>query len=136
MPKKFTLKVYPKGRGREIYRTLEISGEKTLDDLCLAILDAFNFTHEHLYEFCMDNKPYSDHSYMTTMADDDLLDDDIPNTAVALSAIGLSEGVTFTLHYDFGDDWLFPIRVVKIEDVPTGEKTKVVKVRGVLSQYR
>ena len=35
----------------------------TLDQLCMAILSAFDFTAEHLYEFCMDNKMYSEDCY-------------------------------------------------------------------------
>ena len=59
----FTFKVYPNGRGRDVYRIIRISGSDTLDQLCSAILTSFDFTHDHLYEFCMDNKPYSEHSY-------------------------------------------------------------------------
>ena len=49
---RYTLKIYPAGRGREIYRTIEISGKDTLDRLCEFILESFDFIHEHLYEFC------------------------------------------------------------------------------------
>ena len=41
---RYTLKVYPAGRGREIYRTIMISGKDTLDDLCEFILESFNVT--------------------------------------------------------------------------------------------
>ena len=51
----YTLKVYPAGLGRSVYRTITICGTDTLDQLCMAILSAFDFTAEHLYEFCMDN---------------------------------------------------------------------------------
>ena len=39
---RYTLKVYPAGHGREIYRTIKISGKETLDRLCEYILDAFD----------------------------------------------------------------------------------------------
>ena len=60
---RYTFKIYPAGRGREIYRIIKISGKDTLDTLCEFILRSFDFIHEHLYEFCMDNKMYSDDSY-------------------------------------------------------------------------
>lgn len=60
MVNQYVLKVYPLGLGREVYRTLEICGESTLDQLCETILAAFDFFHEHLYEFCMDNKMFSE----------------------------------------------------------------------------
>lgn len=42
----YTFKVYPKGRGREIYRVFTMSGQDTLDDLCDYILQEFDFSHE------------------------------------------------------------------------------------------
>ncbi len=50
MKQKYTLKVYPKGESRSVYRALEISGDDTLNRLCGAILDASNFIDEHMYE--------------------------------------------------------------------------------------
>ena len=63
MVNQYVLKVYPLGLGNEVYRTLEICGDSTLDQLCDAIMAAFDFFHEHLYEFCMDNKMFSEHCY-------------------------------------------------------------------------
>ena len=63
MATKYTLKVYPAGGGRSIYRILEVCGTSSLDALCSAILRAFDFSQDHLYEFCMDNKMYSENSY-------------------------------------------------------------------------
>ena len=54
MVNQYVLKVYPLGLGNEVYRTMEICGDSTLDQLCDAIMEAFDFFHEHLYEFCMD----------------------------------------------------------------------------------
>ncbi len=44
--KKYTFKVYLAGRGREVYRIIEMTGEKTLDDLCEFILESFDFIHD------------------------------------------------------------------------------------------
>ena len=46
MKKKYTLKVFPAGAGREVYRVIEISGDHSLDDLCGAILSAYDFIDE------------------------------------------------------------------------------------------
>ena len=114
----YTLKVYPAGLGRSVYRTITICGTDTLDQLCMAILNAFDFTVEHLYEFCMDNKMYSEDCYRFNPMEDDLFDeDDAEGTDIALDELGLIEGQKFSLHYDFGDDWMFAIRVMKIEEV-------------------
>lgn len=38
MVNQYVLKVYPLGLGNEVYRTLEICGDRTLDQLCETIL--------------------------------------------------------------------------------------------------
>lgn len=81
----YTLKVYPAGLGRSVYRTITICGTDTLDQLCMAILNAFDFTVEHLYEFCMDNKMYSEDCYRFNPMEDDRFDeDDAEGTDIAL----------------------------------------------------
>lgn len=44
MVNQYVLKVYPLGLGNEVYRTLEICGDSTLDQLCDAIMEAFDFS--------------------------------------------------------------------------------------------
>ena len=113
-----------------IHRVIEFPGNASLDTLCETILSAFDFIHEHMYEFCMDNCPYKDYNFQSHP--------DYPgqqSTAVKIDKLGLVEGQIFSLHYDFGDDWMFAIRVVKIEDVETAAMPKVVKQKGTLIQY-
>ena len=129
MKKKYTLKVYPAGNGREVYRVIEISGEHSLDDLCGIILSTFDFIDEHLYEFCMDNRMYSDYSYQSEPENGEL------STRVKLDKIGLVAKQKFSLHYDFGDDWMFVITVQKIEETQEKVAPKVIKEKGVIEQY-
>jgi hypothetical protein len=63
--KQYTLKVYPKGQARTAYRVIEISGDDTLDRLCDVILYAFDFDRDHLYEFSMSGRLYSDDNSAT-----------------------------------------------------------------------
>ena len=137
MVNQYVLKVYPLGLGREVYRTLEICGDSTLDRLCEAILDAFDFSHEHLYEFSMDNKMYSDNCYQfqPSAVEGMLTGKRHPSTNISLDKIGLQKGQKFTLHYDFGDDWMFPIRVMEIKQIPRKKKPCVIKSKGEIQQY-
>ena len=128
--KKYTFKVYPDGRGRDVYRVIEIAGSRTLDDLCdFIIATAFDFTHEHLYEFCMDNKRHSDNCYQCQPYDSS------PSTQIAIDKIGLVKGQKFSLHYDYGDDWMFKISVQKIEDVNGRIASAIIKSKGKVKQY-
>lgn len=53
MSNQYSMKIYPAGRGREVYRNIEICGSSTLNQLCQVILESFDFIDEHLYEFCI-----------------------------------------------------------------------------------
>ena len=96
----------------------------------MTILNAYDFIHEHLYEFCMDNQPYSPDSYQS-----DPEYKGQPSTKVKIDDLGLSKGQKFSLHYDFGDDWMFTILVQKITDVSVRPLPVVTKSVGAVEQY-
>ena len=125
----YTLKVYPQGRGTSVYRVLKISGSETLDKLCKVILDSFGFIDEHLYEFCMDNKMYSRNSYQSDPEGRQ------PSTRTKIGQIGLREKQKFSLHYDFGDDWMFTINVQNIQQDTGRTEPYIIKGKGSVEQY-
>ena len=126
---KYTFKVYPAGQGRTTYRTMEISGKETLERLCEFILESFDFIHEHLYEFCMNNRMYSEDNYQYDPEDGG------PSTDIVIDKIGLVKGQNFSLHYDYGDDWMFTIHVQKIEEETKMTSPKLIKSAGHVEQY-
>ena len=128
----YTMKVYPKGLGREAYRVIKISGSATLNGLCKAILDSFDFTDDHLYEFCMDNKMYSRDSYQsaTKMGG--------RSAEIKIDKLGLKEKQKFSVELLFNIfqyDWMFVINVQKIQEEAGKCKTCVVKSKGKVEQY-
>lgn len=129
MIKQYLIRVYPAGLGREVYRTIEICGDKTLNQLCQVILETFNFTDEHLYEFCMDNHMYREYNYQSDPEDDQ------PSAEVTLDELNLRKGQKFSLHYDFGDDWMFTITVSKISEVSEKTEPCIIKSKGEIQQY-
>lgn len=129
MNKQYLIKVYPIGLGREVYRNIEISGEDTLDRLCQIILESFDFTDEHLYEFCMDNRMYQEYNYQSDPEEDE------PSTKIILDELRLVEKQKFSLHYDFGDDWMFTITVSKINEIPEKMESRIIKSKGNIQQY-
>lgn len=124
MSTQYSIKVFPAGRGRDVYRNIEICGDETLDQLCKTILDAFDFIDELLYEFCMDNRQHSTDAYYATMMEQE------PSTDIALDELGLYNGQKFLLHYDFGDDWIFHIRVLNIIEVKESFEPRIIKSKG------
>jgi len=127
---KYRLKVYPKGNGRSVYRVIEICGDLSLDNLCGSILEAYDFIDEHLYEFCMDNRMYDENNYQSHPEYKGQ-----PSTRIKIDQLELEEGQTFSLHYDFGDDWMFAINVQKIEKSKVKFVPFVLRSKGKIEQY-
>ncbi len=125
----YEFKVYPIGKGREVYRHISISGDHTLDNLCEIIIESFDFIDEHLYEFCMDNRIYSRNSYQSDP------ESDMPSTRIQIDRLDLFQGQKFLLHYDFGDDWRFAITVLKITKSTHSVEPDILKSVGYLVQY-
>jgi Plasmid pRiA4b ORF-3-like protein len=89
---------------RGLWRRIAVPGRLTLDALARAILDAFEFTHDHLYQFSYRSqfgvKTHVNHPYM----------DDGPWTSeVRVGDVQLPEGQSMTYLYDFGDFWEFDV---------------------------
>lgn len=77
----------------------------------------------------MDNRQHSTDAYYATMMEQE------PSTDIALDELGLYNGQKFLLHYDFGDDWIFHIRVLNIIEVKESFEPRIIKSKGYISQY-
>ena len=56
-------------------------------------------------------------------------------TNIALNRLNLEQGQIFSLHYNFGDDWMFTIRVAAIKIVKEYHELVLTKSRGHVAQY-
>ncbi len=117
--------VFKVSLGRDIWRKIAVSAEHSLDTLASAILDAFDFDHDHLYEFSfrsprgttmryvheyMDSAPYADETYIG----------DIP--------VEVKDVIRFL--FDFGDNWVFSVMLEKIEDETHPRDPEVIEEHG------
>lgn len=111
--------------GRGCYRHLRISCGATLSELHGAILDAFGFMDDHAHAFFMDNKMWSDWDcyYMRGIEEGARTTD-----AYRLDEVGLKIGTQFKYVFDFGDEWTFQCKVLRIvqgdTDIPCIIKSK------------
>ena len=109
--------------GTGCYRHIQISESATLHKLSSAILDAFDFYDGHLHSFFMNNRAWDEYAEYASPGND-------PDGArgftdkVKLSKFHLQKGDKFLYIYDYGDDWRFRIRVLRVIDEPT--KTPLV----------
>lgn len=108
------------------YRHIQIAGDCTLYDLSCAILEAFDFDNDHAHAFFMDNVCWSDRdSYYI----EEMENGERPTHAYMLNQAGLHKGKKFKYLFDFGDEWLFQCKVLRIIN---GEllDTEVIKRMG------
>lgn len=112
--------------GTGCYRHIQISDNSTLLELHWAILDAFNFMDDHAHAFFMDNKIWSelDCYYMDGIEDYYRTTD-----RYNLKQAGLYKGKKFKYVFDFGDEWAFQCKVLKIVEESTDEPW-VVRSKG------
>jgi len=108
------------------WRKIAISSENTLEDLQVAINNAFHFDFDHLYAFFMDGKPWSHNAINAPQCDEGPFADEFK-----IGELGLSVGQQFLYLFDFGDEWCF---WVKLEDIKEGEpessEPEVIESKG------
>ncbi len=112
--------------GTGCYRHIKISSNATLDCFAQAVLDAFEFDNDHLYAFFLNNKRWDNgDAYYSDNADSA----DRLATHYKLKQVGLTAGKKFLYLFDFGDDWTFNCKVLRILEEET-KKPEVIRSKG------
>jgi len=106
----------------KVWRLIAMPADSTLDDLVTMILRSVNFDFDHLYEFIYRNRVGA----KVRVAVHPCIDDAPSGEDIEIGTIPLEPGQTMELHYDFGDDWRFTVKLVRIE--PPGAKIKAPKI--------
>jgi hypothetical protein len=128
--KTFIFKVKLK-HDRRIWRKVEALGSQTLDDLHLAIQEAYGFDGDHLYSYFMSGKAWdlSDYEYhhpdaapqtpieerMRTMMAKirgRYPEPRLPATDVSIQSLNFKPKQKFLYLFDYGDEWQFEVEFV------------------------
>jgi hypothetical protein len=100
--------------GRGLWRRIAIDGGEPLDALAGAILDAYDFDRDHLYQFTYCNRFGVDESVHHPYVDEGPWTDE-----VRVGDVPLPVGHAMTYVFDFGDWWEFEVTLEEVD--PTGK---------------
>jgi hypothetical protein len=108
------------------WRRIAIPAQQNLDALAVAILHAFNFACDHLYEFI-----YKDRFGIQGRVGHPYLNESPSTEEMRVGDLALKPGDRMIFHFDFGDDWEFLVVLEQIEPgKPKGKKSKVLESHG------
>lgn len=107
------------------YKSIELRGRQTLEDLAAAIIKAFDLDYGRLYSFFMSNKAYDEESEITSPIRSQ---GEEVTTNYYIYRLGLDKKKKFLFIYDFGDDIRFEVEFIKTSPFESGAKyPRVVK---------
>jgi len=92
-----------------VWRRISISGDHELEVLSDAILKAFDFDDDHLYQFT-----YKNRKGVAVEVFAPQLDENFSTTEVRIGNMGLNPGDSLLYIYDYGDQWEFTLILEKI----------------------
>jgi hypothetical protein len=146
----YTLRVYlvsgPYGEesvGNEIYRTLKVRGDQTLEELHYAISHSYEREQHRYYEFCLGMDPNDPAGVRYTCGEVvskyGLSDQMKPGGKVGLAplvtveALALTDGQFFGYWFDLIEEWIHLIHVISIEPADASEDyPSMVEKQGTL----
>lgn len=110
----------------DVWRTIEIAGNQTLDDLHYAIQNAVNFDADHLYSFYMSGRAWDDTTeYASPFAQGRSA------AGVKIRDLGLRMKQRFLYLFDYGDEHRFEVQLLGINpDAPKEKYPRIVERHG------
>ena len=133
---KVTLLGGPPRAKERVWRTIDIKGNQTLDQLHKAIFKAFDRFDEHLYSFYMTtNRRDATQEYASPylFEDNDFPSGGIPGRArnAKLDKLELRAQKKFYYMFDYGDDWEHVVQVLSVRDEePVGRYPRISERHG------
>jgi hypothetical protein len=114
-----------------IWREIELRGDQTLADLGQEIPPAFGFDDDHLWSFFLSGKRWDESSEYASMQMDDIRGAGRQRTADRLRIRDAPAGREFLFLFDYGDEWLFGVKLVRSGEVePAASYPRVVASHG------
>ncbi len=110
---------------KDLWRQIAVPGDIPLDFFSHTILDAFDFDHDHPDRFT-----YTDHFGVSRHIYHPYMEKERSSAEVRVGDLPLTSGQSMTYLFDFGDEWLFEVKLERV-DPPNSEITRPV----ILEEY-
>ena len=107
--------------GKICWRLIAMPADATLDDLVSIVLHSVNFDDDHLYRFS-----YRDRLGSTCIINHPAMEESPSTDEVSIGSLPLELGQSMELLYDFGDEWLFTVKLERVD--PPGGKAKAPRI--------
>jgi len=122
----FKVNLDPRYYGKGTWRRLAVPHTCDLEDVALAVLEAYEFDDDHLWEFRFRDQLGKARVYNHYYCDEG------PYThEITVGKMALPEGQTMKFRFDFGDCWDFLLRLERIEPRdPKVRQPKVIEAVG------
>jgi hypothetical protein len=104
-----------------VRRQIALSAKGSLEDLAHGIIKAFGFDFDHLYDFT-----YKDRFGAIVNVSHPYCDEPPWTLDVRLGDLPLAAGEAMDFLYDFGDNWLFRVRLDRVAPPAAGFSRPVV----------
>ena len=101
-----------------IWRTIEVPGDSSLEDVHFAIQVAMGWTNSHLHQFEISDVQYG----MVDVDEAEKLEDEREHCLQDLA----QNGSSFVYEYDFGDGWEHDVTVTKVSTVAKPPRSRCV----------
>src|SRR6266498_1987359 len=122
--------IYAPPDAETIWREIELRGDQTLADLGEEIPPAFDFDNDHLWSFFLSGKRWDESTEYPGVQMDDVRGIR-RRTADRLRIRDAPAGREFLFLFDYGDEWLFGVKLVRTGEVePAASYPRVVASHG------
>jgi hypothetical protein len=111
----------------EVWRDIELAEDQTLEDLHLAIQQAYQWRDDHLYSFFLSGEFWDQASEIGSPWSDTSLH----THQVQIVQLDLQLGQTFLYYFDYGDSHEFDVTLLSVNPAGTGRQyPKIVGQQG------
>jgi hypothetical protein len=118
--------VFKVSLGRGLWRRIALDGRDLLDVLASAILDAYEFDHDHLYQFS-----YRNRFGVGERVQHPFLEEKPSTDEIRIGDVPLAVGQSMTYLFDFGDGWEFNVTLEQVDPARTPpDEPFIMEARG------